>query len=153
MAKQRITCEQAQILMMGLLDGELNEQDTQRVKQHLEECEACARQYKSFLKLKKETQDMKFKPLPEMYWDEYWNHVYNKIERGISWILVSIGAVIILAFSLYQAMSDFFSDPAEPLSLKIGTGIFVLGMIVLFVSVLREKLMVKKVDQYRRIKR
>ncbi len=153
MTEHKITCEQAQILMMGLLDGELNQADVEKVHTHLSQCEVCSKQYESFLKLKKETQNMKFKPLPEMYWDEYWNHVYNKIERGISWILVSIGTMIVLAYSMYQAMNDFFTDPKEPLPLKVGMAVLVLGMVVLVVSVLREKFMVRKVDKYRRIKR
>ena len=96
---------------------------------------------------------MKLKPLPEMYWDEYWQHVYNKIERGIAWILISIGTIIILAYSIWQAMEKFFQDPMEPISMKIGVGALVFGTIILFVSVLREKIMLRKDDKYRRIKR
>ncbi len=153
MNKNQITCEQAQILMMGMLDGELNAQQKKQVEEHLDRCANCAKTYQAFKKLKKETSDMKLKPLPEMYWDEYWQHVYNKIERGIAWILVSIGAIIILAYSVWQAMEQFFIDPMEPLSMKIGVGALVLGTIILFVSVLREKIMLRKDDKYRSIKR
>jgi hypothetical protein len=153
MSEHKISCERARILMMGQLDGELGEVESRLLKEHLNSCENCSQQYEAFVQLKKGTSEMKFKPLPEMYWDEYWTHVYNKIERGISWILVSIGAILVLAYSLYQAMDEFFYNPAEPLIMKIGVGVLILGMIVLFVSVVREKLMVRPVDKYRSVKR
>ena len=128
MTKQKISCERARILMMGRLDGELTESESGQLDAHLADCAECSQQYKRFVQLKKGTSDMKFKPLPEMYWDEYWTHVYNKIERGISWILVSIGAILVLAYSLYRAMDEFFHNPAEPLVMKIGVGVLILGM-------------------------
>ena len=96
---------------------------------------------------------MRFRALPEMYWDEYWQHVYNRIERGIGWIFLSIGFIIVLAFSGYEFLKDFFLNPQEPLLLRIGVGFLGLGFIIVFVSVLREKLMVRKYDKYRRVVR
>lgn len=153
MSEHKISCERARILMMGRLDGELKDAESRQLDEHLAGCESCSQQYEQFVQLKKGTSEMKFKPLPEMYWDEYWVNVYNKIERGISWILVSIGAILVIAYSLYQAMDEFFHNPAEPLVMKIGVGVLILGMIILFVSVIREKLMIRPVDKYRRVKR
>lgn len=153
MNKKGIDCKQAEMLMMGLLDGELNEKQLQEVKTHLAQCPACAANFESYKKLKKETNEMKFKNLPEVYWDEYWQNVYNRIERGIGWIFFSIGAIILLIFAGYELLQEFFLNPAESLSVKIGVGFAGVGFIVLFVSVLREKLMVRKVDKYRSVKR
>ena len=96
---------------------------------------------------------MKFKPFPEMFWDEYWENVYNKIERGIGWILFSLGAIILLAYGAYEMLQDFFLNPQKPMIEKVGLGLLLLGLIIVFVSVLREKLMIRKVDKYRRIVR
>ena len=96
---------------------------------------------------------MKFEILPEVQWDAYWDQVYNKIERGIGWILFSIGFILVATFLGYQALEEFFMDPKQPILLKFGVGTLTLGLIFLFVSVLREKLMVKKVDKYRSVQR
>jgi hypothetical protein len=153
MDKKTITCEEAKVLMMGLIDNELNAEQTVLVKDHLALCPACSEQYKSFINLKEGTSAMKFKNLPDMYWDEYWNHVYNKIERGIGWIFLSIGAIILLTYAGYSVLENFFADQSLPLIMKLGIGILVLGLAVLFVSVIREKLMIRKVDKYRSVKR
>ena len=88
-----------------------------------------------------------------MYWDEYWSHVYNKIERGFSWIFISIGAIIILSFAAWNAIANLINDSQMSTFLKTGIFIFIIGMVVLLVSILREKLMVKKVDKYREVER
>ncbi len=146
-------CEEARILMMGYLDGELSAEDKKEFLEHLNTCQNCQQEWQSFNQLKEETSKMRFKALPEMYWDDYWEKVYNRIERGIGWIFFSIGAIILLAFMGYEFLQDFFMNSREPLILKIGVGFFVLGFIIIFVSVVREKLMVRRHDKYRRIVR
>lgn len=153
MPKFSLSCEDARILIAGLVDGELDQEQESAVQGHIRECKSCAETFNSFTELKEGTADMKFKKLPEMYWDEYWEHVYNKIERGMGWIFLSIGVILLLMFSGYQLLSEFFLDAGRPLILRFGVGILLLGLIVLIVSVLREKLMVRRVDLYRRVKR
>jgi len=153
MNKPAISCEQAEMLVMGLLDNELSKEETKSVEQHLASCSSCASKYESFKNLKKDTSEMKFKNLPEVYWDEYWQHVYNRIERSIGWIFFSVGAIIISIITGYTILQEYFMNPEEPLGLKIGIGLLGIGIIVLFVSVLREKLMVRSVDKYRSILR
>jgi len=96
---------------------------------------------------------MKFKILPEMYWDEYWRQVYNRIERGISWILISLGAVIVLSFALWTMVSELLADQALNPVLKTGILVLLVGIVILFISIVREKLMVRRVDKYKEVER
>ncbi|MGD9488955.1 MAG: zf-HC2 domain-containing protein [Calditrichaceae bacterium] len=151
--KNNLTCEEIRPLLMGLIDDELDQEQIVSVRSHLENCGSCKLQYDSFSNLKKETEIMKSIKYPEDYWDGYWETIYNRIERGISWLLISIGAVLILGFVAYEALSEFFNDTQIPLLLKTGIGVFVIGMIILIVSVIREKITSRKKDIYRRIMR
>jgi len=153
MSKNNISCEGMKFKIMAYLDNELPDSETNTVKQHLEECPDCCKKYESLNKVKEITGEMKFKKLPEMYWDEYWSHVYNKIERGLSWIFISIGAIIILSFAAWNTLTILINDSQMSTFLKTGIFIFIIGMVVLLVSILREKLMVKKVDKYREVER
>ena len=153
MSKVKPACEEISVLMMGLMDNELDENQKKMVLDHLASCEKCAAEYKAFNNLKKETSEMKLKKLPEMYWDEYWNHVYNKLERGFAWIILSLGAILIFSYGAYEMTYEFFFDNTISLFLRVSTGIFTFGIIVLTVSVLREKLMIRHIDKYRSIKR
>ena len=146
-------CDQARLLMMGYLDKESRDEEVKALEEHLKTCASCRREWESFQKLKQETSQMKFKPIPEMFWDDYWQNVYNRMERGISWILISVGAILLLAYAAYDLFETFFLNPQEPLVEKIGLGLLLLGLIILLISVIREKMMVRRVDKYRRVLR
>jgi hypothetical protein len=139
--------------IMAFLDGELNEANARQIERMIKEDSEYRRIYESLRDLQEVTQEMKFKKLPEMYWDEYWKHVYNRIERGFSWIFISVGAIIVLGFISWQAIQSLImSDAIHPL-MKVGIILLTIGLVILFVSVIREKLMVRKVDKYREVER
>lgn len=87
------------------------------------------------------------------FWDFYWEKFSNKIERAFAWIAILIGALIVSGFAIYHAVSEFLADTSTPFFLKIGIALLTLGIIVLLLSVLREKLTIKKRDKYREIQR
>jgi len=127
--------------------------EIKQVKNHIETCEVCKDKFESLKKVKEITSEMKFKKLPEMYWDEYWRQVYNKIERGTSWIFISIGAIIVLSFTLIKFVSSLIADQQMDPFLKGGIFFLLIGSTILLISVIREKIMVKRVDKYREVER
>jgi len=143
-----MNCEQAKILLSGLVDGELNPEEKKNTSDHITSCPDCRREYARLKKLKEVTDDMKYFDLPDKLWAGYWREVYNRVERGIGWIFLSIGAIILLAFAAWQILNNFFLDPAEPLYLKLGVGSLLLGLIILLISVIRERLFSRKHDRY-----
>ena len=97
---------------------------------------------------------MKIKePLPEV-WDKYWYGVYNRLERGLGWILFSIGVLILAGYGTYSFVEQFLLKNTEaPFLLKIGVASFLFGILVLIFSVIREKYFVGKSDKYKEIDR
>ncbi len=153
MKKNDSPCDEMGIKIMALLDQELSEKEITEVKEHLKTCERCSEEYASLKKLKEVTGEMRMKKLPEYYWDDYWSHVYNRIERGISWLLLSLGAIIILSFAGWEALNALIADQQMHPLLKGGIFILLIGAIILIVSILREKILVKRIDKYREVKR
>ena len=153
MSQMDISCPEMGIKIMALIDGELDQDEITRVQEHLKICNRCSAHHASLRKVKEVTNDMKFKKLPEFYWDDYWKHIYNRIERGLSWLFLSLGAIIVLAFAGWQFLNTLISDQHVHPLLKVGIFIFSIGLVILIVSVVREKLMVRRVDKYREIER
>jgi len=145
--------EEIKLKVMAYLDSELPEAEMKNIKQLIEKDDSYRDIYQSLKNVMEVTQEMKLKQLPEMYWDEYWQHVYNRLERGFSWILISIGVIIIGSFLIWQFMESLIANQDIPLMLKTGILILIAGLVVLIVSILREKLMVRKVDKYREVER
>ena len=153
MKKNDSPCDEMGIKIMALLDQELSEKEITEVKEHLKTCERCSEEYASLKKLKEVTGEMRMKKLPEYYWDDYWSHVYNRIERGISWLLLSLGAIIIFSFAGWEALNALIADQQMHPLLKGGIFVLLIGALILSVSILREKILVKRIDKYREGKR
>ena len=143
-----MNCEQAKILLSGLVDAELNPEEKKIISDHIGSCPDCRREYARLKKMKEVTDDMKYFDLPDKLWAGYWREIYNRVERGIGWIFLSIGAIILMAFAAWQILNKFFLDPAEPLYLKLGVGLLLLGLIILLISIIRERLFSRKHDRY-----
>ena len=91
---------------------------------------------------------VKLKEPSDLELQQYWSGVYNRLERGIGWILFSVGAIIVLCYGGFKLIEEVIKDPSVGLLLKIGLVALVFGIVILFVSILRERLRVRKVDKY-----
>ena len=140
-------------LLTAYADGELDEELYREVEKRLTESEELQQELESIKKVKNLTSQMQLVQPEEEVWNMYWNLVYNQIERGIGWILLSVGAIILLSFGAFHFVRDFLLDPEPHLIMKIGVSAAILGVIILFVSVLRERLFIRKRDRYKEIVR
>lgn len=138
---------------MKSLDGEITPEEQRLLDQHLEECASCRREMESFKKLKQETGAMKEHLIPDLAWEDYWHRLYNRLERGLSWILISLGAVILLVYGGYQAVTEIIQTTDMPVVVKWGMLALMAGIALLLVSVIREKLLLRKHDKYKEVRR
>jgi hypothetical protein len=120
---------------------------------HLENDPDLKKELETFRKLREVTGAMKYADIPETVWENYWSNLYRKLERGFGWIFFSIGSIILLAVGGYYLIQDLFFDPSVPLIVKLGIGCGGLGLIILLVSVTRERIFSYKRDRYREVQR
>ncbi len=146
-------CQESIILISGRLDGELTPEQELELEKHLETCELCRKEFEELSKLKEVTADMRFTDLPDRYWAGYWNDIYNRLERGLGWIFVSISAIIILGFGAWELFNEFLMNQAVPILLRFGVGAGIIGLVILLVSVFRERLFAKKHERYEEVER
>ena len=99
-------------------------------------------------KLKEVTDGMRLAQLPDAIWDGYWKGIYRRIERGTGWILLSVGLILIISFGVYHMCADFLLNPGQPLIARIGVGIGALGIIILLVSLGRERYFARQHERY-----
>jgi hypothetical protein len=91
---------------------------------------------------------MRLQNAPEELWDGYWTSVYRRAERGAAWVLISAGAIVLAAYWLWQAVVALFSDASVPALVRFSVMALGLGLIILLVSVLREKMFTHRGDPY-----
>ena len=140
-------------LISSYVDGELSEAQKKSVENHLKECPECQKEFEEMRELEEVMGQMELKKPPKETWQVYWSSVYNRMERSIGWILFSIGAIILLFFGGYKAVEGIIQDQTTPLLLKVGILVAMAGLVVLLVSLLRERLFVRKRERYKEVEK
>jgi len=146
-----ILSERELVLVNKAIDEMLSREETEEIQQLFTARPAVRREYESMRSIKEATMELKFKQPPEETWDRYWAGVYSRLERGLAWLLISIGTAVVLAIVGYAAIMKFLEDTSTPLAVKLGVGALLLGGAVLLVSVLREKIVMRKTDKYKEV--
>jgi hypothetical protein len=139
--------------MMGYLDDELDDAQKKTFEQHIESCKDCAAELEQFRKLKNVTDSVKLAEPEDVLWENYWSGVYNRFERGIGWILMSVTGIALIIYGLFKLVEGIIKDPNVEMVLKIAILAFIAGLAVLFVSILRERLYFWKKDRYKDVRR
>ena len=140
--------EEIRQLMMKVVDGVASPEEERAVAEAVKDNKSLESELRAFNKIKEVTENMQFKKLPDSYWTGYWNDIYRRTERAFAWILMSVGLILILGFSAYMALSRFYSDPDISILLKAGASMALLGLIIMVVSILRERLFARKRERY-----
>ncbi len=145
--------EEMKILLAGYQDGELDPEQKQQVEKMLAESEEWQAELAGLNKVKEVTEKVQYKDLPLEVWDNYWQNLYRRMERGLGWIFTSIGAIIIIITGLFYLVRDYFMDITVPLFPKLGVGALIIGGGFLFVSVARQRLFAYNRDRYKEVQR
>ena len=82
-------------LLMRALDDELRPEEQRELDLLLADDPTLRAERERLGRLKEVTGEMKLRNPPEQLWDDYWNSAYSRMERGIGWILVSFGVIVV----------------------------------------------------------
>jgi predicted anti-sigma-YlaC factor YlaD len=148
-----MACEDYKDLMMGYLDEELSAEQIRQFEEHLTECKKCTAQLQEFRQLKAITDQMTLIEPEDRLWQQYWDGLYNRIERGIGWIIFSVAAILLTIYGGFKTIEALITDPTVGLLLKVAMLALLVGLAVLFVSVLRERIFFWTKDRYRNVRR
>jgi len=148
-----MACEDYKDLMMGYLDEELSAEQIRRFEEHLRTCKQCSSQLQEFRQLKAITDQMTLIEPEDRLWQQYWDGIYNRVERGIGWIIFSVAAILLTIYGGFKTIEALITDPTVGLLLKIAMLALLVGLAILFVSVLRERIFFWSKDRYRNVRR
>ena len=148
-----MTCNDYKDLLMGYLDNELSDEQRQRFEEHLAGCPECASELEEFRKLKTITDEVTLVEPEDKMWQEYWDGIYNRIERSVGWIVFSVAAILLIIYGGFKMIEELIKDPTVGMILKVGLLALIVGLAILFVSVLRERLYFWQRDRYKNVRR
>ena len=140
-------------LISSYHDKELDEEKKKQIEEHLKECSECRREFEEMGKFEEVMNKMELKKPPREVWQIYWTSIYNRLERRIGWILLSIGAMILIFFGGYKMVEGIIQDPSTSLLLKVGILTLMAGVVVLLFSLIREQFFVRKRERYKEVEK
>jgi len=134
---------------MRLLDGELSPEERVQYEAHVRDCETCRRELDALGRVVILTDQLKLRVSDDEFWKGYWESIYRRTERRIGFLLLMGGIVALLLYFLYRAVRSPEFLTYEGISIAV----VLLGLIVIFISVVRERYHESKNDPYREVER
>ncbi len=141
------------ILQEKYFDDELNAEEKVEFNNLLETNTDLKKEFEEQKRIKEVLSKMKLKNPSREVWDSYWMGIYNRIERGIAWVVISIGALIFFGYASYEVVNAFINDTQTPPLAKFGITLLIFGALILIFSIIREKIFTSKRDKYKEVQR
>ena len=132
-------------LLSGYIDGELTQQERQRVDIHCEACAACKTELDELRALRTDIGRAHLSEFGEDVWREKMNDTTVRATHGIGWFLFIGGVLAIAGIGIYE----FVIDSSVSTTIKVIIGAIYGGMATLFFSVLRQRFIERKSDKYK----
>jgi len=132
-------------LLSGYLDGELTQQQRQRVEIHCDACTECKTNLQELQVLQESIGKARLSELNQDVWRERMDNATVRTTRGIGWLLILGGVLVAMGIGVYE----FVFDSSLGLVEKLVVGAIYGGFVVLFFSVLRQRLIERKTDKYK----
>lgn len=135
-------------LLMGLLDGELTPEEAADVNEALIRSRQLRDEYEAFQESDSKLNGVSFIEPTDVVAKRLWKSPYHRFARqaGI-WFLIG-GYAFLLLYSLLQAT---WSD--GPFVTRFGVGAILLGIVVLLITFITERIQTHKADPYKEIER
>ena len=134
---------------MKLLDGELNELERTDYEGHVRGCEICAGELAAMGRIVELTDELKLRTPDDEFWEGYWESVYRRSERSIGFFFVISGVLMVLFYGIIKAVTSPRLLTYEGISITV----ILVGLVVIFVSVARERFHESRNDPYKGVRR
>ncbi|MDH3734206.1 MAG: zf-HC2 domain-containing protein [Gemmatimonadota bacterium] len=136
-------------LMMAAVDDEISPEERAELDAALAGDPKLRDEWEAFKRLREVTRTMTTREPPAEVWDSYWEGVYRRFERGLGWILVSLSAIVLITWGTWEWVQEILADTELPGFIRWAVLGLAAGLIVLFVSVARERWFARKSDPYK----
>ena len=144
-----MVCTRCQSEGMKLLDGEMTADERALYEAHVKECEDCRRELADLGMIVEWTNQMRLRQPDDEFWEGYWEGVYRRSERSVGFFFVIAGVLMVLFYGIFKAVTSPRLLTYEGISITV----ILIGLVVIFVSVARERYHESRNDPYRGVKR
>jgi len=142
-------CDVVQEKLSAYLDGELTQQEGQKVDVHLRECDRCHRVFEDFRRLRADIKDLEYPEPSEAEWSNVMAGFTFKATRGLGWLLWIGAALVLVGYGIYAFATDETVKAFE----RVAVLALLLGVVLVFLTVLAERLKSYGHDKYKDVEK
>ena len=142
-------CEDIETLLSGYLDGELTQGDRQRVEVILEDCPDCAQTFEDLKKLRHEIGGLEYETMTEAERLKATRDPVTETGTSLGQTLMIGGFILFYGTCIYFPVKAMLASRDTPLLIKIGLPAILIGMGILFTSVIIDRIKASKNDRYK----
>jgi ferric-dicitrate binding protein FerR (iron transport regulator) len=132
--------------LMRYLDGEVGPEERSRIERSVEGSTELRRELAVYKAMKDDLQTLKL--TNGGHHGSIWDSVNRRLARPFGWVLLVVGSLVWAAYGIYT----FLTSPTFLLE-KLATSAVVIGILLLFASVIRDRYREWLTDPYRDIQR
>lgn len=141
--------EQIRRMLSANVDDELTQGEQQSVRVHLEDCAGCRQEYEELARLAELTRALRFADPPDDRMKEIERILAVQAPRRQGWVFVLGGLAASVIYGIVMAVHHWRPPTAEELI----AGAAGIGFMMLFGSVIVERVRPRPHDRYRRIEK
>ena len=142
-------CTRFQTDGMRLLDGEMDDAERAEYEVHVRDCTDCTGELASMGRIVELTDESKFRTPDDEFWEGYWESVYRRSERSVGFFFVITGVLMVLFYGIFKAVTSPRLLSYEGISITV----ILVGLVVIFGSVARERFHESRNDPYKGVRR
>ena len=138
--------QEIEVLLSGYLDGELTQQQRQKVRVYLERDERYREILAELQRVKAETENLEYEEPNSGDWRGIEKGLFlENTTRGLGWVVLVVWSIVVTAYGLWEVVTA----PGEPLISKLLVFGAFLGIGLLFFSVLSQRVRESRTDKYK----
>jgi anti-sigma factor RsiW len=141
------TLDDVHALMMAVLDGESADEDRRTLESYLANRPDLQAEWTRLQRVKEVTTTMGIARPPEEFWDQFRRTALHRTERGIAWVLITVGVSILIVSAIWAWIEAWLAADI-PWLIKVASGALAVGLGLLTASVLRERWVLSRRDPY-----
>lgn len=135
-------------LISGYLDGALPQVQSQKVRLHVEDCGACRTLLEELRTLREAAMSTRLNSPADDEWPELPRTVPGRLSRKAGWVVLVAWLLVVTGLALWR----FLTQAGDPLEIFLALGLPG-ALLLLFLSVLMDRLRDLKTDRYRGVHR
>lgn len=144
-------CEAVEEKLSAYLDDELTQQEQQRIYLHIQQCPECSALLQELESMRTDVKDALLTSVDARDLPTILNDQPARWLSWIGWGLFTLGFLLVGGFFVWELARELLTDVATPWWLRFGIAGLYLGLVVLFLSVLRQCLVARKTDKYKKV--